>query len=66
MRERVRSGGARRNARVVTCGACGCLSSLRWAGWHAYLVDDPEQLEEPAVVFLCPVCAEREAYSRAS
>jgi hypothetical protein len=50
---------------VVTC-ACGCLSTLRWSGWRAFVVDDPEELEEPGLVFLCPACAAREEYSRAS
>jgi hypothetical protein len=60
------TGGRKHRPRVVACGACGCLSTLGWSGWHAFVVDDPEQLEEPGVVFLCPVCAAREEYSRAS
>jgi hypothetical protein len=39
---------------------------MRWAGWHAFLVDDPEQLEDPGIVFLCPTCAALEEVSRAS
>jgi hypothetical protein len=54
----------KRSARVVTCGACRCLSSLRWTGWRAYLVEDPEELEEPGMLFLCPACAALEEFSR--
>jgi hypothetical protein len=50
----------------VTCGACGCFSSLRWAGWRAYVVEDPEELEEPGLAFLCPACAAREQLGRSS
>lgn len=47
-------------ANVVTCIECGCLSSLQWAGWRAYRVDDPELGEPPALAFFCPGCADRE------
>jgi hypothetical protein len=62
---RAKSGNANR-ARVVTCGACGCLSSLRWTGWRAYLVEDPEELEEPGMLFLCPGCAALEEFGSSS
>lgn len=45
---------------VVTCVECGSLSGLRWAGWRAYRVDDPEVDEPPALAFYCPSCASRE------
>ncbi len=50
----------RERTRVVACVECGCLSGLRWAGWCAYRVDDPELDEPPALAFYCPACAERE------
>jgi hypothetical protein len=50
----------REDARVVACAQCGCLSGLRWAGWRACRVDDPELDEPPALAFFCPGCAARE------
>jgi hypothetical protein len=47
-------------APIVACAQCRCLSGLRWAGWRAYRVDDPELDEPPALAFYCPSCAERE------
>jgi hypothetical protein len=35
------------------------MSGLRWAGWRAYRIDDPELVESPALAFYCPTCAER-------
>jgi predicted RNA-binding Zn-ribbon protein involved in translation (DUF1610 family) len=52
--------GIREEANVVTCTECGSLSGLRWAGWRAYRIDDPELAEPPALAFYCPACAERE------
>jgi hypothetical protein len=51
---------AHRSARVVACAECGCLSGLRWAGWRAHRIDDPELDEPPALAFFCPACADRE------
>ena len=45
---------------VATCAECGSPSGLRWAGWRAYRVDDPEKNEPPALAFYCPSCAARE------
>lgn len=45
-------------ANVATCAECGCLSGLRWAGWRAYRIEDPELDESPALAFFCPTCAE--------
>ena len=47
-------------ARIVSCAQCGCLSSLKWAGWGAFRVDDAEEGESPALALFCPACAERE------
>lgn len=44
--------------RLATCIECGSLSGLRWVGWRAYRVDDPEYDEPPALAFYCPACAE--------
>jgi hypothetical protein len=47
-------------AHVATCAGCGCVSSLYWAGWGAYRVDDPEDPSEPpTLAFFCPGCAAR-------
>lgn len=47
-------------ANIVRCVECDTLSGLRWTGWRAYRVDDPETGEPPALAFYCPTCAERE------
>ena len=52
--------GSRQKINVVTCVECGCSSGLRWAGWRAYRIDDPEIQEPPTLAFYCPACAERE------
>ena len=44
---------------VATCTACGCQSGLRWAGWRAYRVEDPESGGPPALAFYCQACAEK-------
>jgi len=49
-----------REARIVSCEECGCLSGLRWAGWRAYRTDGPELDEPPALGFYCPSCAAAE------
>ena len=54
------SGEIRETTRVVACVECGCLSGLRWAGWRAYRVGDPELDGPPTIAFYCPTCAERE------
>jgi hypothetical protein len=46
-------------ANVVTCIGCGSLTGLRWAGWRAYWIDDPDSDEPPALAFCCPTCADR-------
>jgi hypothetical protein len=50
----------RRRARIVSCAECGCSSGLKWRGWRAYRVDDPETDELPELGFFCPSCAQRE------
>jgi hypothetical protein len=50
----------RRPARLAICAQCGCLSGLRWTGWRAYRIDDPEHDEPPALALYCPTCAELE------
>ena len=45
---------------ITRCAQCNCLSGLRWAGWRAYRVDDPEAGEPPNLAFFCPACAEAE------
>jgi hypothetical protein len=52
--------GLQQRANVATCVECGGLSGLRWWGWRAYRVDDPETNEPPALALYCPTCAERE------
>jgi len=44
-------------ANVATCAGCGSLSGLRWAGWRAYRIDDPDRDESPALAFCCSACA---------
>jgi hypothetical protein len=53
-------------AHIATCAECGCLSSLHWAGWGAYRVDDLRVADPPALAFFCPSCAEREFNKRAN
>jgi len=53
-----RGRGFRTRANVVTCDECGTFSGLRWAGWRAYRIDDPELEGPPALALLCPTCAE--------
>jgi hypothetical protein len=36
------------------------MSGLRWTGWRAYRVDDPELAEPPALALYCPRCSLRE------
>jgi hypothetical protein len=52
--------GSGATARVVCCVECGCSSGLRWAGWRAVRVDEPEYHEPPRLAFYCPACAEAE------
>ena len=52
--------GLQLRANVATCVECGSLSGLRWAGWRAYRVDDPETNEPPALALYCPTCATQE------
>jgi hypothetical protein len=59
--ESVEAGGrGLQRVHVVTCAECGTLSGLRWAGWRAYRVDDPDTNEPPALALYCPACAEQE------
>jgi hypothetical protein len=48
-----------KQANVATCACCGSLTGLRWAGWRAYRIDDPDRVEPPTLVFCCPACADR-------
>ena len=43
----------------MRCLECGCRAD-DGKGWRAYLVDDPNDDEEPYVVVYCPACAQRE------
>jgi hypothetical protein len=52
--------GSGETARVVCCAECGCSSGLRWAGWRAIRIDEPEYDEPPAIAFYCPTCAAAE------
>jgi hypothetical protein len=46
---------------LVECSECGRQSTASERGWHAYVVDDPDDDEAPPeLVVYCPVCAERE------
>jgi hypothetical protein len=48
-------------AHIATCAECGCLSSLHWAGWGAYRVDDDTEANDPPkLAFFCPACVTRE------
>jgi hypothetical protein len=55
-----RSRDRQREANVATCIECQTMSGLRWTGWRAYRVDDPELDEPPALALYCPRCARRE------
>jgi hypothetical protein len=44
---------------VLKCEECGCTSESG-KGWRAYIVEDPDDGEEPLVASYCPPCAERE------
>jgi hypothetical protein len=48
---------------MLRCEECGCLSEAA-KGWYAYIVEDPEGLEEPLVCTYCPPCAHRELDAR--
>jgi hypothetical protein len=50
---------SREGVNVVTCTACGCQSGLRWEGWRAYRVDEPERGGPPTLVFYCLACAQK-------
>jgi hypothetical protein len=50
----------RQRANVVHCIECKTSSGLKWQGWRAYRVDDPESDRCPALAFYCPSCARRE------
>jgi hypothetical protein len=47
-------------AGAVRCEECQAEATDEAWGWQAYRADDPEEDEEPHVVFYCPFCAERE------
>jgi len=49
---------------LAVCQECSQLSDPAWRGWRAYLSDDPELDEPPALAFYCPDCAGREFGSR--
>jgi hypothetical protein len=44
----------------LECVECGTLSGPDAPRWRSYRIDDPNEDEEPALAFYCPVCAERE------
>jgi hypothetical protein len=44
----------------MRCQECGVDADERAEGWRAYHGHEPDEGEEPFVVFYCPVCAERE------
>jgi hypothetical protein len=46
--------------RIAVCAECGSSSGLRWYGWGAYRIDEPETGEPPRLAFYCPACQERE------
>jgi len=48
-------------ANVATCISRGSSTGLRWAGWRAYRIEDPDRVEPPTVVFCCPACTDRGA-----
>lgn len=48
---------------VLRCEECGCLSKTG-KGWLAYVAEDPEDGEGPAVSTYCPPCAQRELDAR--
>lgn len=48
---------------VLTCEECGCKSESG-KGWLAYVAEDPEDGEGPAVCTYCPPCAQRELDAR--
>ena len=41
----------------VRCDACGCWSQDRAHGFVAYLLPDPDEVDPPEVITLCPTCA---------
>ena len=43
----------------LRCQECDCISEVG-RGWLAYIAEDPEDAEGPAVVIYCPPCAARE------
>jgi len=42
----------------VRCDACGCWSNRAY-GFVAYLLPDPDDVDPPTVLTLCPPCAAR-------
>jgi hypothetical protein len=48
---------------MLRCEECGCLSESG-KGWLGYIVEDPEDGEEPIVCTYCPPCAQRELDAR--
>jgi hypothetical protein len=48
---------------MLRCEECGCLSESG-KGWLGYLVEDPEDGEDPVVCTYCPPCAQRELDAR--
>jgi hypothetical protein len=41
----------------MRCDACGCWSPDRAHGFVAYLMHDPDEIDAPEVITLCPPCA---------
>lgn len=46
-----------RRVPTVQCTECRCESDLRWRGWRAYRIEDPEGDEPPEIAFYCPECS---------
>jgi len=48
---------------MLRCEECGCLSEAG-KGWFAYIVEDPEGIDDPLVCTYCPPCAQWELEAR--
>lgn len=48
------------DVRVFGCAECPRVSSVSARGWKAFRVSDPDENEQPELLFLCPDCARRE------
>lgn len=41
----------------LECVECGCVSGELGRGWAAYVCEDPDGIDPPAVALYCPPCA---------